>query len=395
MMRFLDKSPSFCVHYYNISTEISTTELATKTVDSYLGDDSPVRYNKIANFPLFGFPTITSETEYDELLGHNSEGYSGEALILPDIIVPYEGDFFTINVINKLVLFQVNEVRQVNVKAKSHYYISFHLAVQDYLPKLERQVISKNTAIFTNIGTDERVVLEDGEYLMYLRFKTMYKNIHDYYLDTYFREETTTFEVEAELRKEPGNYIKFCNRHLVHFLRSQRILIFDQLLKTSLILDFNGIEDSGDSNEYRKSIYYAIKDQKLNRVKKSKYISMKQLVTPFSLYRGMVDDVLYVGERFTDDGDDDPLFHYVIDYDFGEIVNRCISNDIHVDNSNDRIISLIVKYFNNAELKPEDFEDVYDSGADPLHEYHLLPLLLYILRIEIKKISLNITNTIL
>lgn len=388
-MRFLDRTPSF-VTYYPINKIESTTEFMTDTIDTYIGEDSPIKYNKIKNLPLYGFPTITTETEYDELIGASNDSYSAEAIIVPGVIVPCEGDCFVHNVIGKTHLFMVNEVREVTLKSKSHFYISFHIEITSKLDLLEKQVIDEYISTFDNIGTQDKVVVKKSDFIKMNEFKKVYTNMHDYYIDKYFQHRTTTFETLVKYRTNCERDVNFCDRFLLNFLEKNRIMVFDDVLKTSLTLDFNGIIEENIKLKYVNTFYHFIESGSFDRFKKANKIFMKKLLTPFSLYRGQKNDTLFITDKYVSNEEDDGLYSFVIDFDFEDIIKRCKNNSIFIKNPNDNIISLIVKYFNDSVLEPSNFDGLYGKDIDNLTEYMLLPAIMFIIRNKIYEISRNL-----
>ena len=93
-IKFLDKDVDF-VTYFHINKNLSTTEIGNNNIDSFIGKDSPVRYNQINNLPVYGMPVFDTRNDYDtDNGGLNADSFSGEIILLPNIIEPCEGDCF-------------------------------------------------------------------------------------------------------------------------------------------------------------------------------------------------------------------------------------------------------------------------------------------------------------
>ena len=60
-----DKKPSI-VTYYNINQVESTLDPGSKLAYDNIGDESPIRYNKIEDFIIYGFNRIELQLENDE-----------------------------------------------------------------------------------------------------------------------------------------------------------------------------------------------------------------------------------------------------------------------------------------------------------------------------------------
>ena len=127
--RFLDKSPTY-VTYYHISDIESTVDLGFSNIDGLLGDESPLRFNEIKDFPVYGLDPVQLRLEdMDQGL---DTSYEGELLILPNTIKPTPNDFFTINYMSKDFIFMVTGVDYDTVKSNNYYKIDFYVKDIDY-----------------------------------------------------------------------------------------------------------------------------------------------------------------------------------------------------------------------------------------------------------------------
>ena len=81
---FTDKKPTL-VTYYNINTSCSTLDHGTRTAYEYVGNDSPIKYNKILDMYLYGIERIAINLDMGEY-GLESDAIEGEAYILPNTI---------------------------------------------------------------------------------------------------------------------------------------------------------------------------------------------------------------------------------------------------------------------------------------------------------------------
>ena len=92
------------VTYYNIDDTLSTTDLGNYTVDQILGGNSPLRYDKILNFPLVGLRELIPSIE--QLDGNLMDlSIDGEVISFPNTIRPSGFDFFVYAVFQQLQFF--------------------------------------------------------------------------------------------------------------------------------------------------------------------------------------------------------------------------------------------------------------------------------------------------
>ena len=81
--RFLDKSPVFTT-FFHLNVNETTVDDGFRDIESIIGNRSPLRFQRIENFPLYGLdPVILSIQDADQ--GLDTE-YSGECIIMPETI---------------------------------------------------------------------------------------------------------------------------------------------------------------------------------------------------------------------------------------------------------------------------------------------------------------------
>lgn len=382
--RFLDKHVDFFT-YFSINKVLSTTSIGNFAVDSYIGKDSPVRYNQINNFPLYGFPLFVDENSYGEdEVGLSMDNYNGEVIMLPEIIEPSEGDCFILNMYDTNRFFIVTEVRQISLKGKSHYALSFMAGIPDYLPQLRKQVVDVYNAIFDNIGTEDRVVISNKEYQLKSSYETVYKDLYSYYIHKFFDNRKTLFRININVGANPINYTDiFCTK----FMEDNRIIVMDKLLKESLVLDYNKLYDNIDFFEYKDTIYWAIENRDVRRLKRTNFINIKKMVSPFSLSISQNNTDVYLSEIYSLKN----AYEYndesggCIEYDFGSIYERVDANSIYIsDNDVDKCISIMVRYLNDdTVINPGYFSAINYDEMDELDQYLLIPIMLFIIRYNI------------
>lgn len=383
--RFLEKHVDF-VTYFSINKILSTTSIGNFAVDSYIGKDSPVRYNRINNFPLYGFPLFTDENSYGEDgAGLNMDDFGGQVTMLPEIIEPSEGDCFILNMYDENRFFIVTEVTQVALKGKSHYILSFTSGIPDYLPQLKKQVIDEYNAIFDNIGTEDRVVISNKDYKLKSMYENTYKFMYTYYIHKFFNKRNTLFQANINVGTLPISYTDiYCTK----FMQDNRIIIMDKLLKECLVMDYNKIYDDNDYFDYMDTLYWAIENKDTRKLKKANYITIKKMVSPFSLSISQYDSDVYLSElyNFNNICDYDSENNYnSIEFNFTDIVDRINSDKFYIsDNAVDRCISIIVRYLNDDKvIQPGYFSSIEFDTMTELEQYLLIPIILFIIRYNI------------
>ena len=110
-VRMLDSTPTF-VTYYSIDNGETTADDGYKDVHAYIGSRSPIRFNKINNFPIYNIDQIVLQLQ-DNDQGLDSS-YEGEATIVAGTIKPNHNDYFKIPTLHGYFLFRVTDFAYVN-----------------------------------------------------------------------------------------------------------------------------------------------------------------------------------------------------------------------------------------------------------------------------------------
>lgn len=158
-----DKKPTI-VTYYNINKEATTLDPGSKLSYDNIGKNSPIRYNKIEDFLLYGFTRIELNTENDEF-GLEADKVAGECYILPNTIKPTEGDYFEVeHITDSTWLFIVTDIQQDTLENGSNVYkITYKLEYVDH-DRLMSQVVGSYRMIEKREGTNIAKVVENTKY---------------------------------------------------------------------------------------------------------------------------------------------------------------------------------------------------------------------------------------
>ena len=160
---FLEQKPTFTT-FYHVNTRRSTTDKGLKDIEGLIDTRSPIRYNKIYNFPLYGIEQIQLDLQEEEE-GLNSS-YDGNAVILPNTIYPLPDDYFYIDYLGRKALFRVTDVKYDTIKSNGYYNISFTLKSVDEhdVDVLDTLVVEEYHCIFENIGTGDNCLIKSARF---------------------------------------------------------------------------------------------------------------------------------------------------------------------------------------------------------------------------------------
>lgn len=363
LSRFLEKSPTF-VTYYHINDNESTVDLGFQNIERILGPNSPVRFNEIKDFPIYGIDQIILSLS-DELQGVDSS-YEGEAIVLPNTITPYPNDMFTVNYLDQTYLFMITEVSYDTIKSNNYYKITFTVKSMDqaHIDYLTNQSNDKFHCILDNIGTKEKAIIRSDDLDQLILLNEIYKNIAEYFKLLFFNAKYNSFLFKN------ADGIKIYDKYMTEFIN--KFELFNEKKNYSTLMLVNEDKTQSLYLDYHNSVYRAIElcDKNLltNYVYSLGYISNHYSV--FNFYRDRNIRSIILGN-----GDAPYVRNQIID----NIKNSVINVNENV------CVNTIVKFFDKK------INTVYDLDRDKLKDYMnfmsydfetfiLTPILLYVLK---------------
>ena len=254
--RFLEKPPAF-VTYYSINAVESVVDEGFLNIERLLGKNSPIKFNKIEHFPVYGLDLITPDLAEDE--EGLTTSYNGDLIILPNTIIPNPNDFFIINHLDKHIIFMVTEVDYDTIKSNSFYKIGFTLDKLDIsdFQKLEEQTVENFECIYRNIGTEDKCLVRSEDFQKMKLFETVFDEILKKYFILFYDSKTNTLLFN-------DSYCNLYDKYMSHFIMNNKILQND--------MDYNTITLTNEDNSkmfpmlYDKSIYRTIEKRDKNRL---------------------------------------------------------------------------------------------------------------------------------
>lgn len=285
--KFLDSTPTY-VTYYHINADVTTTDAGFLDVESILGSHSPLRFNKIVNFPLYiNDPIQINLEESDQGLDTN---YESEAIVLPGTIRPLHNSFFTINTLGtKPFLFRVTTVSQDTVINDGFYKIGYKLEAIDTgeITKLEAQVVAKFEYIQRTIGSDERCIIE-SEYADELEnIKKMMYDMMDMYSKIFYNERYNCFLGEL------GAHQKLYDPLMTEFINKHNLFNVKESTKVMILTDHYS-NDNHRQIKYEKSVYRFMERRDKSYAKNFKFDIFSGLEIKNSAFARWHDDSVYV-----------------------------------------------------------------------------------------------------
>lgn len=283
--RFLDKSPVF-TEYFHINANETTVDGGYKDVEELIGNRSPIKYQKIDNFPIYGLEAIMLS------LNDNEEGltgeYSGDAVILPNTIKPLQDDFFIIKHVKGPFLFRVTAIEYDNIRPDNYYKISFKLEYLDeeHVALLYNQVKESYTCVLQNVGTENNCIIEESYYEKLKEIDAMYDDMVNTYKAIFYSDRHNCFIGEH------GPEVKLFDPLMSLFINRHKLLNRKNDLFTLLLSE--GFTDPKRKIKYEKSIWRFFERQDASLSKEYNYMMIPSKERKDSSFARWYEDTIYI-----------------------------------------------------------------------------------------------------
>lgn len=247
MSRFIDKTPTFTT-YFHIADEATTTEEGFNDVNDLLGQNSPMRYKRILDFPIYGLDQVVLALEDTEQGLDRS--YEGEATLINSTIVPHQNDFFMIPALHDFFIFRVVSVNNDHIMEDNYHQISFALEYVDRekTTYLNRQSIEEYRCVMENIGTEKKCIIRSDVYQKVEEANRLYDDIASTYKSVFYSERYNCFLGElsgpCHVLYDPLQ-VEFILRHD----------LFNRKNQLEALIPTMHFTDSKRSIKYERSIY--------------------------------------------------------------------------------------------------------------------------------------------
>ena len=369
-----DRKPTI-VTYYNINHNASTLDKGSSTLYDDIGQNSSLRFNKIENFHLYGIEKINVNLDVGEY-GLESP-IEGEALILPNTIVPVPGDMFIINhVIDKPYLFMVTGIGIDTLYTGANFYkISYKLTRTDMdaLTSLETvQTIKRFTYKAGNVGTTLAPLIESNQAELIDKIEDNIDTLLNYYMNLFYKNSVQNFILEYQHMYLYDPYlIEFMIRNKLFALSGNNYFHVEQAVYI------------GDTFalEYDHTIFKDIEIKKSNMRLNSVY--PVPVDDPNSLLVDRLESYYKLSNKVMYKDYDNPINWLDMD-----LLDRVINNELYDEDSNLYYRNLLILYMNNKEFDITDkiMNSIMDLEFNYTKElFYMIPILIFILKSYVNK----------
>lgn len=179
--------------YYHLADDAVTVDRGFRDIEQLFGRQSPLRFNRILNFPLYGFgqanPANTDEAQLEDF------NVEGECQVMMATIVPSQNDFFTVNHLKMIAVFQVVEVTYDSMKAEGYYKLRYRLISnsQETMENLDRQTVGHYRCQLEALGTDANPIVTEDDAVRRSQLMKLIGNLIEDYRATFYNERHNCF----------------------------------------------------------------------------------------------------------------------------------------------------------------------------------------------------------
>lgn len=371
---FDDKAPTFTT-YYHINNINSIADTGFLNVENILGSESPLRFQKVESFPIYGIDSIKMELT-DEDVGLQT-AFDGEGIILPNTIKPLPHDFFTITYLGKRFIFMITEVNYGTIKSNDFYSINFTLRSENDASIIENQVLDKYKCIYHNIGTDDKCLIRSDEYEKLQKLLTGYKKLANTYM-TVFYDNTYNSFIYSE------NNVHLYDAHLSKFINDHKLFAEPNTYKT-IHLNNEDWYKAFDIN-HEDCIYTKIEDVDLSTLDtiRTLHWNIGYADSIFEYYHMSNVRSVHFNKLFGE-------YEYIPDSVITNIKDNLITDDTNV------LEEILIKHFNKSYTTIYDLDiDKFISYRmhDTYYDFIMIPISLYCVSKVIKEFMTKIDTEI-
>lgn len=393
--KYMEGSPTFTT-YYSVDQEATTTDIGLGAVVEVVGSESPVRFNKIYDFPIYGIDEIIPNINYEEDSGLDTE-MDGTGIILPNTIHPSPEDIFVVSYNSHDIIYRVNNVETSSYSDKMFYKISFDKEAFSLEILEERQITNEFNVVYDNIGTEYFSVIEKSNYLLLDDIYEIYSKIVKNYTRFFFFRRLGSFIYNDDtirsinLKEYEGD--SYYDPKLALFINHNNLFTEQKSFMSNIHISSLLVDRYYD---YDFTIYNAIENYNLNDFDYDVMYYNRIKSCPFSLYPEPYYEIVHISSALTSQVIyHEGQFENIFTKDFADMLeNYTVYTDL--DDSTDiieRIIVIFLKEFSTfkSEIDNRKIRDLVNLCKQVIvtrdkHGYMLIPCILYILRQIIKKI---------
>jgi hypothetical protein len=357
------------VTYYNININMSSLDKVTKLAYDTKGEFSGIKFNQVNNFMLYGIEKVALMIDNGDF-GIEAAEISGEAIILPNTLIPYQNDYFIINHEKDELLFKVITVTPDTLENGANFYkIEYKLTDFGDEDLINNNIVYSYEMIFNNIGTNLNPIVRTDTYNYIQELDNVVDGMKKFYINLFYSDRVQTFIFCY-------NDAHFYDPYMIEFLIRTNLLNGDKYVYINHQIALS----STFAIEYKDTLFRHIEYKAMYNILKSIVAASAEAIesktnifstryeTYFKLiYKNVFDFVPSNIEMFTSD------------------LLVKINDNILYDN--DALYNIIIKYFNNSEITRDDIYKLDNINYENnIKLFYSLPCVIFCLESYIKSL---------
>jgi hypothetical protein len=360
------------VTYYNINLKKSTLDQGSRLAYSDLGEQSPLRFNKINELLIFQFNRAELNFNNDEF-GLESSEVSGESYILPNTIEPTDNDFFTVDHADGKWLFKVRDVDRDTLNNGSNVYkigwVLDRVSDQDIL----NNIVEEYQYIDVISGTNVRPVVELTRYKLALKVEEIADNIRNYFIDLFYSDKIQSFTY------------KWYTEYNMYDPYAIEFMIRNKLVSTSdryLYIQHQTATKRTFGIEYDRSVYAAFEQRDKSDLTHSLFQAQANVIRdPTSIIATRYENYFELDYRVIPGEANTPFNpRAIIPIIPEELIERIDTNTKFEEGNKYDFLNVIIKYFNYEDITTQDLFKVNRIDFCPVEQiFYMCLFLIYVL----------------
>ena len=336
--------------YYNINDEKSTLDPGSKLSYTDLGDNSPIRFNLIKGMYLYQFPKIELNLENGEY-GLESNEITGESYIIPNTIVPRDGDFFEVKHLrDSSWLFKVTDAQRDTLENGSNVYKISWMLDRTTNKEALQNVVKVFKYVDTIEGTNLKAVVEEEKYNIAAALEQLSITFVNYFKELFYNKYVQTF------------IYKWYNEYNMYDPFAIEFIIRNKLLFTQddfVYVDHKMVPPRTFSIDYDKTLYRAFEERDKKKLCNSSKMSQADYIEDLTSIFSTRFESYWALNYKTILAENGPLnpkgIIPIMDEEFEE---RIIKNEKYPEKCDYSYRNIIIKYFNNENIYMRDIENI-------------------------------------
>lgn len=360
-----DKKPVICT-YYNINKDYSSLDPGSKIHMDNLGSESPIRYNRIYDFIIYGFNRIELNSDNGDF-GLEDDKIEGECYILPNTVIPTEGDYFEVKHIKDSTwLFMVKDVQQDTLQNGSNVYkISYRLEYIDNT-NIQSRIVYNFRMIEQREGTNISKIVRCEDYDIAKIMDEKAVMLKGYFINLFYEKKVQTF-----IYMDSNNFRTY-DPYMIEFLIRNKVLADGE--DSYIHVDHKIFVPNTFGLDYDRTFFRIFEKNNKDKLIRSHYTTYLEEIHSYgTLFASRFESYFK-----TEYGDDiKPGFNTsCIDED---LIYHIMDNTLYTEKS-DLWKNIFIKYFHKTPLNTDELESIDDFDFQYAKEaFYMIPLMIFCL----------------